>query len=183
MKPRAKFFGIAAVAAVFVLLFAWMVCRNFDALTGWLSGDGVAGVRVRDAEWELDGEKHDLRAYRSLWNAGSVFLLDVPSTSTGRERCNLIVGRDYIARFNDGGRSFMVTPLLVIAGETVRTLYRLDDDMKGWGTPYRIGREGDFLIFKIAPAPPHHPSGARLRLPVKFFSERKPAPLLLNAEE
>ena len=163
---RTQWFIIAAAVA---LLFAWMVCRNFDALTGLLSGDGVAGVRVRDAEWELDGEKHDLRSYRSLGNAGIVFLADVPSTSTGHERCNLIVGKDYIARFNDGGRSFMVTPLLVIAGETVRTPYRLDDDMKGWGTPYRIDREGDFLVFEIAPAPPHHPSGARLRLPAKYF--------------
>ena len=169
MKPRVKIFGIAAVAAALALLLVLAVCRNFDALAGWLSGDGVAGVRVRDANWELDGEKHNIRAYRALGNAGIVFLADVPSTSTGRERCNLIVGKDYIARFNDSGRSFMETPLLVIAGETVRTPYHLDDDMKGWGTPYRIDREGDFLIFEIAPAPPHHPSAARLRLPAKYF--------------
>jgi len=160
---------LVAAALALVLFAGALICRYFDALTGFAFGGGGAGIRIRDVIWVIDGKEHKIAAYRSLGKTNVVFLVDVPSSSPDDEKCNLLVGDGWIARFNDSGRLFMTTPLFVIAGETIRYPYHLEDDVKGWGTRYRVAEEEDCLVFDILPAPPHHPKSIRLRIPMKYL--------------
>ena len=161
--------GATAAALAGVLFAGVMICRYFDALTGFALGDGGVGIRIRDVTCVIDGKEHKIAAYRLLGKMNIVFLVGVPSSSPEEEKCNLLVGDGWIARFNDSGRLFMTTPLFVIAGETIRDPYHLDDDMKGWGTRYRVGKKDDCLVFDIFPTPPHHPKSIRLRIPIKYL--------------
>lgn len=174
MIKRKKTIWIAAAAASVVMVFAgWSVYCGFDAWAGLIAGRGIAGVRVRDVLWNADGETHRVRAYRSLGNANVVFLVGVPSPLAGREKCNLLVAENHVAKFNDGGRSFVTTPLYAIAGETVGDPYYLDDEMKGWGAKYRIVRDKDDLVLEIFLAPPHHVRNMTCRIRAKYL-ERQP---------
>ena len=171
MASMKKFPVWSIMAAVTLVLFVlgWTCYCNFDALAGAISGNGAIGFRMPDVIWEVDGMKHHVRAYRSQGQRNVVFLVGAPSSSVDGERCNLLVGPDRIARFNDSGRRFMITPFAVVAGETFSTPYPLDDDMKGWGTRYRISRSDNTFSFVISAAPPHHPSDIRFHIPAKFL--------------
>ena len=160
---------LAATATALAVVVGILICRYFDALTGFTFGDGVVGVRIRNVSVLVDGREHQVSAYRSLGKMDAVFLVGAPSSSPEEDKCNLLVGDGWIARFNDSGRLFMTTPLFVIAGETVRQPYHLDDDMKGWGTRCRIGEEDDCLVVDILPAPPHHPKSINFRIPMKYL--------------
>lgn len=169
-KKSSRILLVATAAVLAVVLFAGiLICCYFDALTGFAFGDGVAGVRIRNVSVLVDDREHQVSAYRSLGKMNAVFLVGAPSSSPEEDKCNLLVDDGRIARFNDSGRLFMTTPLFVIAGETVRHPYHLDDDMKGWGTRCLIGEEGDCLVFDILPAPPHHPKSIHLRIPMKYL--------------
>ena len=160
---------IAAAVTSVLFVLGWTGYCYFDALAGVISGNGAVGFRIPDVIYEVDGSKHHVRAYRSQGQHSIVFLVGAPSSSVEEERCNLLVDADSIARFNDGGRQFMITPLAVVAGETFNTPYPLDDNMKGWGTKYRIDRNEDTFSFEISAAPPHHPRGIRFYIPAKYL--------------
>lgn len=162
---------IIAASAAMLLLTGFFLRSNFDAITGWLRGEGAIGIRIPDVTLEAGDRRIRARAYRALGDRRFVFLVGIAGLDPAPEKTNLLASRRYIARFNDGGSSFMTTPLVVIAGETVRTPYFIDDDLKGWGAGYRVRSSGKNAVFEIEPAPPYHPETIRFSIPLEYLGD------------
>ena len=67
---------LVAAASVALLALGFIFLRNFDALAGWLCGEGIVGIRIPDVTVEVGDRRIRTRAYRSLGNCRFVFLVD-----------------------------------------------------------------------------------------------------------
>ncbi len=168
---------VAAFALLATAIHFHAEIPGFDPLVEVVTGTGIVGARKSDVQVLVDGKTYPVRAYRSRISGEShavIFLAGVPyrDEDGGRDVCNLKVGRDYLALFNDGGEQwFYPTAIGMIAGESATVSYYLEDDMKGFDAEYRIANRGDTVEYEIEPAP-YCSSRIVFSIPMTWFGQK-----------